>query len=112
MKVSVCVSVIDGSVVLVAVTVNDNCVPGAGIGWPRRLQVEAEDSRLTGRDRDAGAAVEEREAAGDVGNGEVVGVGRRAQVLDRGAEGGGKLGPVEGYREERCRSATEKLIPG
>ena len=33
-NVSVCVWVIDGSVVLVAVTVNESCVPGGGIGWP------------------------------------------------------------------------------
>ena len=33
-NVSVCVWVIDESVVLVAVTVNESWVPGAGIGWP------------------------------------------------------------------------------
>ena len=33
-NVSVCVWVIDGSVVLVAVTVNESWVPGGGIGWP------------------------------------------------------------------------------
>ncbi len=33
-NVSVCVWVIDESVVLVAVTVNESCVPGGGIGWP------------------------------------------------------------------------------
>ena len=66
-----------------------------------RLQVEAEDSRLTGRDRDARAAVQEREAAGDVREGEVVGVGGRAEVLDRGAEGRGELRAVEGDGEDR-----------
>jgi hypothetical protein len=33
-NVSVCVWVIEGLVVLVAVTVNDNWVPGGGMGWP------------------------------------------------------------------------------
>ena len=33
-NVSVCVWVIDESVVLVAVTVNESWVPGGGIGWP------------------------------------------------------------------------------
>ena len=46
-NVSVCVWVIDGLVVLVAVTVNESWVPGGGIGWPVfGTQVDAEDSRL------------------------------------------------------------------
>ena len=99
MKVSVCVWVIDGSVVLVAVTVNESWVPGGGIGWPGSAPGRCRGFPFRRRDVTLVLAVEDREAGGDVREREVVGVGGRAEVLDRGAEGGGKTAPVEGHGE-------------
>ena len=70
---------------------------GAGVGY----QVDADDARLARRDRDAGRAADESEAAGDVGEAQVVGVGGGADVLDDGAEGRGDLGAVVGHGEHR-----------
>ena len=98
-NVSVFVCVMDESDVLVAVTVNDNCVPGQGRLSRVRQEVDADDSRFAGRNRDARAAVGDRKAAGHVRKRQVVGVGSRTQVLDRGGEGRGQICAVEGHSD-------------
>ncbi len=63
---------------------------GAGDGD----QVNSDDARLARRHRVAGRAADKSEAAGDVGEAQVVRIGGGTGVVDDGAEGRGNLGAV------------------
>ena len=68
-----------------------------GDGGGGRLEVDADDAGLAGGDRDAGPAFEESEAGGDVRERQVVGVRRRAVVVDDDLEGAlGNCSPLNG----------------